>query len=88
MSESNLPADLLIVYRGEPHIARKYSDADEYSLTCPRCGTRQSFEITGDERRGYRYSYGSHGVTLSPSLVCANDCGWHVTISEGVATDA
>jgi len=50
-------------------------------VTCPKCGTRGFLDP-----RAHSLTLDSQGLpTAHPSLVC--DCGWHVWLRDGVATD-
>lgn len=76
----------MFLYRGQPHILRRFVNTAEYGLTCPKCGQRGTVVL--DPTEGHAIvSEPGRGISVQPSVVCPFDCGWHVLIENGEARD-
>jgi hypothetical protein len=79
---------LLVIYRGDPFALTPVTRDGEhgYSMNCPKCGTRNALILHPTE--GHAVWKDERGeLQIRPSLVCGNDCGWHVIVENGEARD-
>ena len=78
--------DLMFLYQGQPHIVERIAP-NEFYLTCPKCGRRQEIALHPTEGHAIWKNVRDQ-LCVEPSVVCGNNCGWHVVITNGEAKDA
>lgn len=88
----NLPDETTITYKDKTMKLKLFplrEHREKYKLigynvdACPVCGKGMMLST-----RNHMVTANEQGqITAMPSLVCPHQCGWHVWVKDGIATD-